>query len=141
MQKTFMDFKNSNFVRSKVSIIHARVHNNFEPDRFSRFDVYWIQTDKQTDKPNLYIDTSGRYSLLYSQYLFIGIFFNYKDIMNQISRQRTCMYIMYIHHDINIYELAWKPSAAQVTKSYSHRLPALELFYRETEFLLLKSIQ
>ena len=36
----------------------------FGPDRFSRFDVYWIQTDRQTDKqtngqtdkPNLYID-------------------------------------------------------------------------------------
>ena len=32
----------------------------FGPDRFSRFDVYWIQankqTYKQTDKPNLYID-------------------------------------------------------------------------------------
>ena len=22
---------------------------NFGPDRFSRFDVYWIQTDKQTN--------------------------------------------------------------------------------------------
>ena len=39
-------------------------HKNFWPDRFSRFDVYWIQTnqqtnrqtDRQTDKPNLYID-------------------------------------------------------------------------------------
>ena len=35
-------------------------HKKFGPDRFSRFDVYWIQTDKQTnkhpDKPNLYID-------------------------------------------------------------------------------------
>ena len=29
-------------------------HKKFGPDRFSR--VYWIQTDKQTDKPNLYID-------------------------------------------------------------------------------------
>ena len=28
----------------------------FGPDRFSHVDVYWIQTDKQTDKPNLYID-------------------------------------------------------------------------------------
>ena len=36
----------------------------FGPDRFSRFDVYWIQTDrhtdrqtdKQTDKPNLYLE-------------------------------------------------------------------------------------
>ena len=37
-------------------------HKKLGPDRFSRFDVYWIQTnkdkqtDKQTDKPNLYID-------------------------------------------------------------------------------------
>ena len=35
-------------------------HKKFGPYRFSRFDVYWIQTDKQTnkqtDKPNLYID-------------------------------------------------------------------------------------
>ena len=27
-------------------------HKKFGPDRFSRFDVYWIQTDK----PNLYIE-------------------------------------------------------------------------------------
>ena len=33
-------------------------HKKFGPDRFSRFDVYWIQTDRQTDKPNLYIDTA-----------------------------------------------------------------------------------
>ena len=35
-------------------------HKKFGPDRFSRFDVYWIQTDIQTnktDKPNLYIDS------------------------------------------------------------------------------------
>ena len=32
------------------------VPQKFGPDRFSRFDVYWIQTNKQTDKPNLYID-------------------------------------------------------------------------------------
>jgi len=25
-------------------------HKKFGPDRFSRFDVYWIQTNKQTDK-------------------------------------------------------------------------------------------
>ena len=29
---------------------HVRFHKKFGPDRFSRFDVYWIQTDKQTDK-------------------------------------------------------------------------------------------
>ena len=39
-------------------------HKKFGPDRFSRFDVYWIQTnrqtDRQTDKPNLYIDFNGK---------------------------------------------------------------------------------
>ena len=34
--------------------------------------------------------------------------------------------------------LTWEPSAAKVTKSYSRRLPALERFYRETKFSLLK---
>ena len=37
-------------------------HKKFGPDRFSPFDVYWIQTnrhpDKQTDKPNVYIEAS-----------------------------------------------------------------------------------
>ena len=36
-------------------------YTKFGPDRFSRFDVYGIQTNKQTnrhpDKPNLYIDS------------------------------------------------------------------------------------
>ena len=40
---------------------HVMSHTKLGPDRFSRFDVYWIQTNKQTnrqtDKPNLYIDT------------------------------------------------------------------------------------
>ena len=35
--------------------------------------------------------------------------------------------------------LAWEPRVAQVTKSYSRRLPALEQFYRETKFSLVKS--
>jgi len=32
-------------------------HKKIGPDRFSRFDVYWIQTNRQTDKAKLYIDT------------------------------------------------------------------------------------
>ena len=35
--------------------------------------------------------------------------------------------------------LAWEPSAAMVTEIYSRCLPALERFYWETKFLLLKS--
>ena len=44
-------------------------HKKVGPDRFSRFDVYWIQTNKQTpkqtDKPNLYIDNPDRYENVY----------------------------------------------------------------------------
>ena len=29
---------------------HMMSHKKFGPDRFSRFDVYWIQTDKQTNR-------------------------------------------------------------------------------------------
>ena len=39
-----------------------RFHTKFGPDRFSRFDVYWIQSNKQTnrhpDKLNLYIEAN-----------------------------------------------------------------------------------
>jgi len=30
-------------------------HKKFWPDRFSRFDVYWIQTNKQTDRQAKFI--------------------------------------------------------------------------------------
>ena len=35
---------------------HMMSHTKFWPDRFSRFYVYWIQTNKQTDKQSIYID-------------------------------------------------------------------------------------
>ena len=70
--KNFVDFQNfqkSNFDGGKFLKIWSSInllwdnmmsHKKFGPDRFSRFDVYWIQTNKQTnkhpDKPNLYID-------------------------------------------------------------------------------------
>ena len=48
-------------------------HKKFGPDRFSRFDVYWIQTDKQTnkqtDKPNLYIDVRYVRYVRYARYV------------------------------------------------------------------------
>ena len=40
----------------KPSLWSRDVPQKIGPDRFSRFDVYWIQTNKQTDKSNLYID-------------------------------------------------------------------------------------
>ena len=57
-----MDFQNfQKFNEDRILMSHKK----FGPDRFSRFDVYWIQTNKQTDtqtpkqtdKPNLYIDS------------------------------------------------------------------------------------
>ena len=35
-------------------------------------------------------------------------------------------------------KLAWEPSAAKVTKSYSRRIPEIKRFYRETKFSPLK---
>ena len=39
---------------------HARSHKKFGPDRFSRFDVYWLQTNKQTPRhpKSIHIDVN-----------------------------------------------------------------------------------
>ena len=39
-----------NLITHKPFPCHARSYTKFGPDRFSRFDVYWIQTDRQTEK-------------------------------------------------------------------------------------------
>ena len=58
----------------------------FGPDRFSRFDVYWIQTDrqtnKQTDKPNLYIDLSK--SIDFFIFFNLQIFTFKKNVLRQL---------------------------------------------------------
>jgi len=59
----FMDFQNfqkSNYVRGKFVKLpwgHVRSLKIFGPYRFCSFDVYWSQTDKQTDKQSINIDT------------------------------------------------------------------------------------
>ena len=62
------NFDGGNFlkIRSFINLPwgHVMSHKKFGPDRFSRFDVYWIQTNKQTDKPNLYIDKICRGNFL-----------------------------------------------------------------------------
>jgi len=35
---------------------HVRSYTKYGPDWFSRFDVYWIQTDRQADKQSIDID-------------------------------------------------------------------------------------
>ena len=47
-------------------------HKKFGPDRFSRFDVYWIQTDRQTDRQAKFI-----YRLI-----FIAFINNIKSIVS-----------------------------------------------------------
>ena len=63
---------------------NARSHKKFGPDRFSRFDVYWIQTnrqtDKKTDKPNLYIDDNND-SLIWERLIKRRIHFKKRDII------------------------------------------------------------
>ena len=55
----FQNFQKSNFdggkfleIRSSINLPWAYVmsHKIFGPDRFSRFDVYWIQTNRQTNR-------------------------------------------------------------------------------------------
>ena len=54
----FQNFQKSNFDGGQFLKIrstnlpwgHARLHKKIGPDRFSRFDFFWIQTNKQTPK-------------------------------------------------------------------------------------------
>ena len=56
-------------------------HKKFGPDRFSRFEVYWIQTDRRTDKPNLYIDDGEHMiSLKYENFRFSWAFVTDKNV-------------------------------------------------------------
>ena len=47
-----------------------RSHTKFGPDGFSRFDVFWIQTNKQKQTSNVYIYTSllGRFAPIFYFY-------------------------------------------------------------------------
>ena len=53
-------------IRSSINLPwgYVRSHKKTGPNQFSRFDVYWIQTNTQTDRQAKYIDTSlwGRVS-------------------------------------------------------------------------------
>ena len=40
-------------------------HKKFGPDRFSRFDVYWIQTNKQTNRQT---DRQAKFIYRYSYF-------------------------------------------------------------------------
>ena len=71
-------------------------HKKFGPDRFSRFDVYWIQTDRQTDKetdkPNLYIEGGKELEL----YIY----------MYEMERNWSCIYIRW--KGIGVVYIGWK---------------------------------
>ena len=47
----------------KLSLGHVRSHTKFGPGRFSRFDVYWIQTNKQSPRQDKFI---YRFSLMFT---------------------------------------------------------------------------
>jgi len=66
LKKNFADFQEFNFFTKlktfkkhifkkilsfiNLSCGHVMLHKKFGPDRFSRFDVYWIQTNRQTPR-------------------------------------------------------------------------------------------
>ena len=65
----FLTFKKSNFVKGKFLKIrfsinlswgHARSHTKIGPDQFSRFDVSWIQTNKQTSMQSILYKSSRK---------------------------------------------------------------------------------
>ena len=68
----FLNFQKSNSVGGKFLKIpsfinfpcgHVRSHPKFGTDWFSRFDVHWIQTDKQRDRQAKYIDRCIKFTL------------------------------------------------------------------------------
>ena len=75
-------------------------HKKFGPDRFSRFDAYWIQTDrqtdKQTDKPNLYIDVTE------SPFRKIQV---YLVEFEEARASCTTLYTYKLHYTIHIHVL------------------------------------
>ena len=47
----FCGFKKNSRIFKKLNFFtNVMSHKKFGPDRFSRFDVYWIQTNRQTDR-------------------------------------------------------------------------------------------
>ena len=47
-------------------------HTKFGPDEFSRYDVYWIHTDRQTVKESIYIDIDDKFIVLLSLQADVG---------------------------------------------------------------------
>jgi len=50
----------------------VKSHTKFGPDEFSRYDVYWIQTDRQTVKESIYIDIDDKFIVLLSLQADVG---------------------------------------------------------------------
>ena len=60
---------------NKPSLGSVRSHAKFGPDRFSRFDVYWVQTNKQsnkkqTGKQSIYIFIKNIFRTVYTFWSF-----------------------------------------------------------------------
>ena len=116
-----------------------RSHIKFRPDRFSSFNVYWIQTnrhqytqtDTQIDKVNLYIN----FYILYICLMFMYLFVQHLCLLS-ISLGNH-LYSLNAHTDIQLehilYTLCYnknkntKPSRGKLLEKI--RLPSLTFFF------------
>jgi len=73
----------------------VRSHKKFGPDRFSRFDVYWIQTNRQTDKQT---DRQAKFIYRFLNIWFFSIDVNNIHIWNNVylpHRLYPCIYVSF----------------------------------------------
>jgi len=68
-------------------------HKKFGPDRFSRFDVYWIQTNRQTDKQAKFI------------YRYIHVI-HFKNC-GFFTKSDSCIYCLRNDGEMKVSEVHW----------------------------------
>jgi len=68
-------------------------HKKFGPDRFSRFDVYWIQTNKQTNKQT---DKQAKFIYRLNLHFIFKISFHQNDnfVLNMIRSSSLQFFVI-----------------------------------------------
>ena len=78
---------------------HVRSHKKIGPDQFSRFDVYWSHTNRQTDKQSINIDEESAYWRMNSAVCSVLQFsrnykiFLYKKIIAKLNKYLSSAWV------------------------------------------------